>query len=215
MADIAYSDWFNFVLRHLPTSGSNRLAELFSGPGRLASLAERNGYEVVRLDNSRPALGQSGMRIVADATALPLAAGLFAGLLAVNGSINYLVDDGALAVHFNQCHAALCDGGVYILDFCPAERAHGLHGRSFAALDGKVTFSHRFSPADQELLSAVKIHSGPDVITEIHRQRIYTVKEIRAAAQATGFEIREEAENYGLPYNGQNAPMVAVALRKA
>ena len=215
MADIPYSDWFAFALRHFPKTGNKRLAELFSGPGILASIAERHGFEVLRIDNSLLALGKDGRRIVADATALSFREDCFAGLLAPNGSINYLTDSEALAAHFAECASILCRGGAYVFDFCPTERAYGLQGRHFTALEGKISFSHRFSPADQQLLSAVKIHSGDgQVITELHRQCIFTPTEIRSAAEAACFEIREESENYGLPFSGDNAPMVALALVK-
>lgn len=215
MADIAYADWFQFAMRHFPKAGNRRLVELFSGPGALAMIAEQQGFEVFRLDNSRHALGKEGRRILAEATALPLKADCFAGLLAANGSINYLADGDALAAHFAECAAILCHGGAYIFDFCPTERAYGLHAHHFTALEGQVTFSHRFSPADQELLSAVKIHSGDgQIVTELHRQCIFTPIEIRAAAVAAGFEVREEVENYGLPFSGDNAPMVAMVLVK-
>lgn len=215
MAEIPYADWFRFALPHLGLNKNRRLAELFSGPGALSQIAEQQGFQVVRLDNCRPALGKDGWRIMAEATALPFTADCFAGLLAVNGSINYLPDHETLAAHFAECAAILCCGGAYILDFCPAERAYGLNARNFTALDGQVTFSHRFSPADQELLSAVKIHSTDGhVSTELHRQHIFTPVEIRTAAAAAGFEVREESENYGLPFSGDNAPMVAMVLVK-
>ncbi len=215
MADIPYADWFRFALRYFPATGNRRLIELFSGPGALAAIAEGHGFEVFRLDNSRNALGKDGRRILADATALPLRADFFSGLLAANGSINYLADTDALTAHFTECAAILCRGGAYVFDFCPAGRAFGLHAGHFSALDGQITFSHRFSPADQELLSVVKIHSGDgQIITELHRQRIFAPLEIRSAAVAAGLEVREEAENYGLPFTGDNAPMVAMALVK-
>lgn len=215
MADIPYSDWFRFALRHFPKVEKQRIVELFSGPGALASIAEQHGFEVFRVDNSLPALGKGGTRILAEATALPLKADFFTGLLAPNGSINYLTDGEALAAHFAECAAILCRGGAYVFDFCPAERAYGLHARHFTAKEGEITFSHRFSPADQELLSAVKIHSGDgQIITELHRQHIFTPKELKSAAVAAGFEIREESENYGLPFSGENAPMIALALIK-
>lgn len=215
MADIPYADWFRFAMRHLPTNGNRRLLELFSGPGVLAAIAEKQGFDVYRLDSSRQALGGQGRRILADATAIPLRADCFVGLLAANGSINYLPDDEALAGHFTECAGILCRGGAYIFDFCPTERAYGLHGRNFSSLGGQVTFSHRFSPADHELLSVVEIHSEDgQIITELHRQRIFTPAEIRAAAVAAGFEVREESENYGLPFEGDNAPMIAMVLVK-
>lgn len=216
MADIPYSDWFRFALRHFPKAEKQRIAELFSGPGALATIAEQHGFEVFRVDSSLPALGKDGRRIVAEATALPLRADCFTGLLAPNGSVNYLTDGEALAAHFIECAAILCRGGAYVFDFCPAERAYGLHARHFTALKGEITFSHRFSPADQELLSAVKIHSGDgQIITELHRQHIFTPTELKSAAVAAGFEVREEAENYGLPFTGENAPMITLVLIKA
>lgn len=215
MADIPYSDWFAFALQFLPKAGNKRLAELFSGPGVLASIAEQHGFALLRLDNSLLALGKDGRRIVAEATALPFKADCFSGLLAPNGSINYLTDSEALAEHFAECAAILCSGGAYIFDFCPAERAYGLHARHFTALEGRISFSHRFSPADQELLSAVKIHSEDgQIITEQHRQHIFTPAEIKSAAETAGFKVREESENYGIPFSGDNAPMVALALVK-
>lgn len=215
MADIPYADWFRFALPYLHLKENRRLAELFSGPGTLATIAEQHGFEVFRLDNSRQALGQNGWRIMAETTALPLKADCFAGLLAVNGSINYLANHETLTAHFTECATVLCHGGAYVYDFCPTERAYGLHAHTFSALDGRVTFSHRFSPADQELLSAVKIHgTNGQVITELHRQHIFTPLEIRAAALGAGFEVRQESENYGLPFAGDNAPMVTMVLVK-
>lgn len=215
MVDIPYADWFRFAIPHFAQAGNKWLVELFSGPGAMSDIAEQHGFEVVRLDKSLPALGKKGRRIAAEATSLPLRRDCFAGLLAVNGSINYLPDYETLAAHFVECAAILCCGGAYILDFCPTERAYGLHARNFTALEGQVTFSHRFSPADQELLSAVKIHSRDgQVSTELHRQHIFTPVEIRTAAGAAGFEVREESENYGLPFSGDNAPMVAMVLVK-
>lgn len=215
MAEVPYTDWFEYVRGQI-TPANGRLAELFCGPGAMADAAEARGFQVTRLDASWQSLQTGrGERVLADAQYLPFRADVFACLLAANGSLNYLSDTEALAGHFEECSQVLLPGGIYAFDICTVERAYALHARTFSAASGQVSFSHRFSPADCELLSAVQVMTESGVVTELHRQRIFTGAEIREAAAQAGLEPTAHCENYALPVSGENPPMETYILKKA
>lgn len=216
MADVPYADWFAYALRFFPKGKDYRIAELCSGPGRMAGLARAAGFYTVCLDFSLATLSATeGERVCGDVRRLPFTDGAFGALLAVNGSVNYLPDTDALERYFSECRRVLSAAGSLIMDFCPLSRAAELHGRSFQALDGKVNFAHRFNAQDAELVSLVTIKSdGQTSLHELHRQRIFSWRQIKAAAEAAGFDTGARDENFNMPYAGLSPMVSCVFVRR-
>lgn len=210
MADIPYAAWFAYIRRflraHMP------LLELFSGPAPMAGLARAEGFAAFALDNHFPFMkNKGGYHLVADARAIPLREASLGTLVATNCGLNYLRAPGELKAHFQECFRILANGGCYVFDTCPEERAIALNKTTQKAVAGKVSFAHRYQSASRVLETTVLIQAEAEV-TETHRQYIFSDDEITSAAAAAGFTIAERIDNYALPAAGSLTPVVTWVL---
>lgn len=205
MADLPYAAWFAYIRKFL--AKTSPVVELFSGPGRLSQLARAEGYTAFALDRHFPFLEKkAGFHLNADACAIPFQDGSLGTLIAPNCGLNYLRDAGELLAHFRECCRVLGNGGFYIFDICPEERATGLHNSTQTALAGKVSFAHRYQSASKILETTVTVRQG-NKVQELHRQYVFGSDEIMDAARAAGFTITERTENYALPAAGPLTPV--------
>jgi SAM-dependent methyltransferase len=212
MGDLPHHAWFLFIARHISPS-SKPIADLFSGPGYVAAAARAEGLSCIPVDKHLPFLKKSTSGVCADASHLPFGDASFSALAATNAALNYLGDTAALMQHLSECYRVLCDGGVYVFDVCPYERAVMLTTHMFDAVEGKVRFAHRYE-SHSKLLTTTVTMAGEAPGVEQHLQRIFTREELTGAAVTAGFTVKEVTPNYGLPVTGENFPVMTYVLCK-
>ncbi|GAB4426535.1 MAG: hypothetical protein OHK0011_08090 [Turneriella sp.] len=214
MHNVPYTDWFSFIQQHWQTPGL--LIDLFGGTGAIAKVAARRGFTAVSLDQSHAMLRRAaGLRVQATAVALPLASCIASACTATNCSINHLQSLSDLHNFLAECRRVLKTGGLLAIDFCPVERAWALNRRRFKA-PGAAAFFHEFEAERYLLTSHVTVLSKSSAPrTEIHRQRIFTQKEIADSVAAAGFANATFTANYGLPVPVGIAPVVTLTAHAA
>ncbi len=212
MRGVPYAAWFSFIRQHWHDRGL--LVDLFGGTGVMASIAAQHGLNAISLDLSSAMLRKSaGIRVKANALQLPLASGIASACTATNCSINYLSSLDELHSLFSECRRILKSGGLLVLDYCPIERAWALHQRRLEA-SGAAAFFHNYD-AEQHLLTSQVTLQGENsaIVTEIHRQRIFSQEELAEKLEATGFCQVTFTPNYGLPVPVGVSPIMTLLAR--
>lgn len=229
LADV-YDEWYNgpddtdeTVARVAELAGAGPVLELGAGTGRLAIPIAAGGRLVVALDASAAMLdhlrakpGSSTVRcLVGDAAALPLA-GSFAVVLAARNLVCNVTSAAGQQRLFAGAARVLRPGGVFAVEaFVPAD---------FPPESGLET---RHVTAMAVVLSAWEVDAGTGVVTgqfvELRdggtRLRPWAVLPITFAAldgmaEATGFRLRERAEDWvGTPLSDDSAMAVSLYER--
>ncbi len=190
-----YEMWFGFLLPELEKLGlkRGRLLDVACGTGRAFAPMVRRGWEITACDLSPAMIGRAianapeGVEIeVRDMRELPVY-GEFELVWALNDPINYILDDDGLARALAAMAANLADDGLLVFDcntsrnflefFCPAEAdemsVDEWHWRGLGEVEDGIY--------EAEL-------SGAGVRSHVHRERHWTVAEIRDALVAAGLE---------------------------
>jgi SAM-dependent methyltransferase len=193
-----YEMWLGEVLlpeleRHGLVRG--RVLDVGCGTGRSFAPMLSRGWEVVGCDVSEAMLGEAGRKhpgvptFVADARDLPLF-GRFELVLMLNDVANYLVDDGDLERALCGIAPNLLPGGLLVFD----TNTLSLFRSNFATGDSDEMSVRGWHWVGQE--EAVELGgtfaaevSGDGVETHVHRERHWTVEQVRAAVAAAGLEL--------------------------
>jgi SAM-dependent methyltransferase len=192
-----YEMWISALLPELEKRGlrQGRLLDVGCGTGRAFEPMLKRGWEVVGCDLSpamlAEAVGKFGDAVPLHRTSiqeLPVF-GEFELVWALNDVVNYLLEDGDLERAFAGMRANLAPGGLALFDsntltvyrssFGGAGEAHEVGKWRWEGLTGEV--------APGAIVES-RI-SGPGVETHVHRERHYSVAQLREALEAAGLEI--------------------------
>lgn len=203
MEYVEYDFWAEYMLdllaEHHPEAAS--ILELGCGTGTFALelvrrypcryLATDAMPGMIRVAEAKAALEQASVQFsVADFTNFRLDSPVDVVLLLYDG-LNYLLDPASVRALFRCVHRALKPGGLFIFD--QSTPANSLNNEAYFEDQGRgEDFSYvRHSTYDR----TARIHTTTFDITvegttfhETHRQRAYTLAEIRAFRDAAAFE---------------------------
>lgn len=196
MSDVAYDDWFVFLVREATRRGfaGGPLLDLACGTGNATRPAVVRGFDVEGLDRAPAMLAVARARLPdvtfheGDATALALPR-RYALIYSVFDALNNLLDDAAFLATARGVHAHLVPGGVFAFD---ANTRAGLRdlwgGRAEGwADDVYYRWTHHYDPVTD--LATVEAHcDGPEgPFTEVHVERPYDPGDLRRLLRAAGF----------------------------
>lgn len=216
MADIPYGQWAGYVIGKLkkynvkPCIEQGRadgiILELGCGTGSMSRYLCMEGYKVVGIDISADMVNEAKRKIipnfepyVADMRAPLLEPGSCAGIVSVCDSMNYLTTRVDLELTMKAAAYQLCDGGVFIFDMKTEEFYRSELGDNvFTDRAGRISYvwenhyNKRTNINIYDITFYKKIAGNLCLsYTEHHRQRAYSKKFIKAAAQKYGFELLE------------------------
>ncbi len=201
MADVAYEDWLDFVLREVTRRGfaGGRLLDLGCGTGNATAPAVARGFVVDGVDASDAMLAVARRKlpdsrlVAADVRdfALPER---YALVYSVFDALNNLLDDAAFLAMLARVRAHLQPGGWLMFDantrrglrqLWEGDRAEGW------ADDVYYRWLHRYDP-ERDLATVEAYCEGPGgSFTEVHHERPYDPDDLRRLLARAGFEAIE------------------------
>ncbi len=236
MKDVDYLDWADFIdaiiQEHRPDAET--LLELACGTGKVAMhLDELDCYEITATDFSRHML-QIG-RQISDYRGMGITWKQldflninldeeFDVILALFDSVNYILKDEDLQRFFSNVEKVMHSDSIFIFDFTTP--AHSEYVASLLNDEGitpdNIRFERRsfYIPTEKVHVNEFDIEFlDNDKLTilkrerEVHRQRIFELKEMRKFIEQSGLEIVAAYEDFDLIDAGPKSERVTMVLK--
>ena len=192
------------VLNRYPTIAKTHL-DLACGTGLAMQHLQKRGFRSYGIDASVPMLAlarKRGRRLAAgDLRKLPLASE-FGLVTCLYDSLNHMLEREDLVAAFSNCRPLLHADSIFLFDMNhPAvyPRIWGMDEPFVsAARDHRLMIETRFSTetatGTAEISGWARISAAQVPIAEIHRQRAWTLEEIRSALKSAGLSVIEEID---------------------
>lgn len=210
MDDIPYEAWSSFVKNLLEVyevvPGKNRIAELGCGTGTMTEIFLEEGYEIEASDLSGEMveLAKKKCRKYAGKVTFDKAdmrdfklKEPVKGIISLCDSVNYLVEDGDLERLFAAVKSNLVDGGVFIFDLKTKWLyENAMADNTFAETRNDCAYIWDNYYDDETRINEYALtlflqnKDGSYLrAEEIHLQKAYEPKDIKAAAKAAGVKV--------------------------
>ncbi len=219
MDDTPYEEWGAFVDRSLREHGAEGglVLDLGCGTGTLTEYLAKRGYDMIGVDNSYDMLDiamhkkeLSGLDILylcQDMRAFELY-GTVAAAVSICDCVNYVTEPEELLTVFRLVNNYLDPGGLFLFDFNTDYKYREVIGDTVIAEnrdEGSFIWENSYdeiSALNEYDLTVFKPVQGSGLfekIEEVHIQRGYTLKEIRALIEKAGmiFEKALDADTHG------------------
>lgn len=236
MRDIDYEMWSDFIDEIIQTHHPDaiNLLELACGTGSLALfLDELDCYSIVATDGSDDMLDVARQKTALGANDLRWQQVDFFNIMLdqdfdvafmLYDSINYALSANDVLKAFNEAHKVLRDGGIFIFDFTTPSNslrhAEELNDEGSTQDNFRYLRLSRYLPTERmhfnefeiEKLADDKIHVER-TYREIHKQRVYTLQEMRDIIAKSPFKIVAEYDAFELDPANDNSDRVTMVLR--
>lgn len=214
MAGVPYESWVQYLEKLLGRHGlrPQSVLDLACGTGRVSRILAQRGLDVVGVDGS-PRMIQQAVARNAD---LPIAficqrmqdldlARQFDLVISLFDSLNYLTDPDDLQQTFCRVAQHLRPGGLFIFDM-NGEAAFEMDLFTQSNLDRsrriqyawRANYDPRTRICEVNMRFCVNQGSGRREFHEVHRQRCYSVGEVRAALRNAGLSCLDVLEAFTL-----------------
>lgn len=208
MRGVPYQRWVDYVeelLRRLDLR-PRLVLDLACGTAQVAQELRRRGYETVGVDFSEPMVRQAqrhtGVPVCAmDARRLGFRPA-FDLVVCLFDSFNYILELDELEAAFRGVHEALGEGGAFIFDLNTTRALErNLFTQHNLARQARLTYDWHSSYDKKTRICTVDMRfvwrDGGEVrrFREIHRQRAYETREVKAGLKGAGFD-RVQAFGY-------------------
>jgi ubiquinone/menaquinone biosynthesis C-methylase UbiE len=236
MRDIDYEMWSDFIDEIIQTHHSDAydILELACGTGSLAlALDELDCYSILATDGSddmlevarqKTALGSNDLRWQqVDFFNIELDQDFDVALMLYD-SINYALTPGDVLKAINEVHKVLRDDGIFIFDFTTpgnsVRHAEELNDEGSTPDNFRYVRLSRYLPSERmhynefeiEKLADDKIHIERRY-REVHKQRVYTLQEMRDIIAQSPFEIVAEYDAFELDPADDNSDRITMVLQ--
>ncbi|MCK4590981.1 MAG: class I SAM-dependent methyltransferase [Candidatus Latescibacteria bacterium] len=234
---------YDFVMRHLDYQGwadyleqiisrlsppGRRTLELACGTGNLTLELARRGYEVVGTDISKEMLEMAqGKTNTADGPVLFRQmdmrhieiSGHFDIVLCLYDSINYLMQKREVEKVLQGVHSLLSPGGIFIFDICTEtnslryfrDRTEKEKGKGFSYW----RHSYYLRPTRIQITEfKINFDHQDKVLTELHRQRIYSLDDILQMLNQSAFTSVEFYDNQTFRPGSEDSDRIHFVLQK-
>lgn len=229
MSHVDYESWAAYVQDllelHRPEAAS--LLELGCGTGSFAlQLQPRGGYRYVATDGSEAMLEVARRKAdeveadihfkTADFADFHVGERFDAVLLLYDG-LNYLLEKSAVLDMLRCTHAAIVDGGIFIVDqSTPANSVN--NERYFESSDSREDFSYvrrsRFDPSSDLHRTTIELRVGNRSFKEQHVQRAYRLADVQTLVEEAGFFIEAAYDGFSTDAASESSERVHWVLRR-
>ncbi|MGQ9523942.1 MAG: class I SAM-dependent DNA methyltransferase [Armatimonadota bacterium] len=214
MANVPYESWVQYVetLVSRYDLRPRSVLDLACGTGRVSRILAQRGYEVVGVDGS-PGMIQQAVARNADLDVTFYCQRMqdfdlnrqFDLVICLFDSLNYLTDPNDLQQAFCRVAEHLRPGGLFIFDM-NAEAAFELDLFTQSNLDRnrkiqyawRANYNRRTRICEVQMRFRVSEGTGRREFHEVHRQRCYSVGEVRLALRNAGLNCLEVLEAFTL-----------------
>jgi ubiquinone/menaquinone biosynthesis C-methylase UbiE len=207
MKDISYEDWSDFIDEVIQTHYEDAvtLLELGCGTGTFAlSLDELDVYDITATDESEAMLEIAKTK--ADYVNIEKKT-KFDAILMLFDSINYTQNHEELVHVLKEVKQVMNEDSIFVFDFTTpvnSKRAEETLDEEGVSGNYRYTRENRFLPFENihynEFLIEELDETGEVVSKhiEVHKQRIYTLAEMKQAVQEAGYELIAAYEGFDL-----------------
>ena len=235
MSDISYEDWADFIDEVIQThyNQAETILELACGTGTMAiSLDELEAYQITATDASEQMLEKARSKAEFSRSKVTWKQmdfynqepGTYDVVLMLFDSMNYADGEKQVLKVFNQVNEVLREGGLFIFDFTtPVNSQAGVESLNE---EGITADNFRFTRVST-YLEAERIHVNEFEIEELsedrsdvvnrwkenHKQRIYTLEEIRELISLSDFDIVAEYEGFDLVQADEKSDRITMILK--
>jgi SAM-dependent methyltransferase len=212
MEHVDYDGWARYahglLRRHAPAART--VLELGCGTGSLATALQPMGpYEYLATDRSPEMLAVAEAKADFEGADVAFAVADFldfrtdppvdAVLLLYDG-INYVLEPEGIAAVFRGVHRSLKEGGVFVFDL--STPANSENNADWFEDEGSADgFSYRrtsaYDPESRLHVTTIDMTVEGESFREEHRERAYTVDEIRPLVEACGFRVEAMLDGFG------------------
>lgn len=215
MASIPYEGWVDYV-RTLATRRGHLMEcvlDVGCGTGTVAMMLAREGCEVVGIDASAEMVAcarkkaQAEPRVRFDVQRMEQleVESVFDTAISLFDSVNYVLDPAALEEAFRRVRRHLAPGGLFIFDMnTPYALEMEMFTQDNLREEGepkyvwRSRYDFRTRLAEVDMTFYVKRGNTRETLKETHRQRAYTLAEVKSMLSASGFKDIDVYEAYTL-----------------
>lgn len=207
MDNIPYDEWHTYLYSLLQEYGvtDGILVDLACGTGSMTYRLAADGYDMIGIDQScemldiaRGKCPETVLLLQQDMRELDLY-GTAAAFVCVCDGMNYLLSEADLRQVFYRVSMFLDSGGIFVFDMKTAYfYQHLLGNRTITDHREDMTLIweneyHQESAVNEYLVTIYQL-AGPEQdlfqrIEEYHRQRAYSVEQVKEALQAEGLQL--------------------------
>lgn len=219
MKDISYDDWSDFIDEVIQTHNEDAVTilELGCGTGTFAlSLDELDVYDITATDNSEQMLEVAQLKANYAKSAIVFKKMNFFdiqddetydAILLLFDSINYAQTTDEVVRVFKQVQQVMHDESIFVFDFTTpvnSKRAEETLDEEGISGNYRFTRENRFLPFENIHYNEFVIEQLDDTgevigkTIEVHKQRIYTLAEMKQAVKEAGFELLAAYEGFDL-----------------
>jgi len=229
MRHVDYVEWADYIEQLFRWCGANphKITEAACGTGALALILADRGYSVSGYDLSEAMISVAKAKArardenlpqfaVADMKSLPH--GEADVVLCVYDSINYCSNTGELAVTFRSFRKAVRAGGIAIFDV--TTEANSLRYfrdyRYRERHDGYMISRHSVYHPETRTQTNEFVFEGPDLpgrVKEMHRQQIFSLKEVLESIPAFEWSVLGAFDGYTLDPPDDDTERIHIVMR--
>ena len=208
MDNIPYDDWHQYLRGLLQEQGVSRgiVADLACGTGEMTRRLAQDGYDMIGIDLSpemleiaREKCSPEILFLQQDLREMELY-GTVAACVCVCDGLNYILEEDQLTEVFRKVNNYLDPGGAFIFDMKTRyfyEEVLGDRVITENREDASFIWQNEFHPenaVNEYLLTVYQQEPGEDEdlfrrCDELHRQRAYSVEQVREMLEAAGMEF--------------------------
>lgn len=211
MDQIPYEDWFGRLKDYLAAQGltSGTICELGCGTGVMTELFAGAGFQMIGVDKSadmlalamakKIATGSDILYLEQEMEKLELAEPVDA-IISVCDSVNYLLQEEALADTFERVHKYLKPGGYFIFDMKTAFCYRNIIGnQTWVEQDEEVSYIwenyfYEESNINEYMLTIFKKQPDSELyerIEESHYQKAYSIPALKELLERKGLKVQD------------------------
>ncbi len=219
MDEIPYDKWFDFLRKKLAAYGVNSglLLDLGCGTGTMTEKFAKEGFDMIGIDSSMEMLNQAfEKKMESECNILYLCQdmrefelyGTVKAIYSVCDVVNYIVDKKDMVRVFQLVNNYLDPNGVFIFDFNTIYKYQTIIGNTVIAEnreDCSFIWENTFDEIENinEYVLSLFVKEGEHYrkYIEEHKQKGYTIKEIKDCLEEAGMEFLEamDADTFAEP----------------
>ena len=224
MKNVPYKQWADYIqtklkAHNVPDGGL--ILDLACGTGTLALLMEQMGYDIIGVDSSADMLSEARNKtssiLLLRQNMLELDLfGTIDAAYSTCDAMNYLLCEDDFINVLKKVKMFLNPGGIFIFDIKSEYKYNMLGNNTYNDSAGSASYLWKNSYDKESCINEynVRFFLSSTRFTEVHKQRAYSVNDVKTMASITGFEISEIQDNYTANVINDLSERITFTLKK-